>query len=118
MERELAIINSNNLGKFFKMAKKKFNPTSGIGPLRLPDGSLTIDDQVKADSLNEYFSSVFTSDNNLLPTFETKVPVSDGINNIVFDPKCVLKALNKLKEGSAGGPDGLKPFFFKDYRES
>ena len=46
ISQERATVESNNLGKFYKMANNKFSSKSGVGVLRKPDGSLTNDDRV------------------------------------------------------------------------
>ena len=115
ISQEKATIESNNLGKFDKMANNKFSSKSGVGVLRKPDGSLTNDDRVKVELLNKHFGSLFTTDNGIFPAFNCELsnPDGDGINNIVFDPRLIYRVFKKLNEGSACGPDGIKSVFLK-----
>ena len=47
--------------------------------------------------------------------FETTVrmlernKLTDGLNNGVFEQSKILQIIKKLKDGSSGGPDGIKP---------
>ena len=112
--KEEAVINSNNLGKFFNLANHKFASKSGIGPLQSVNGVYCTDPAEKAAILGDFFSSVFTEDDNSMPNPVVNSSLfPDGLNNIVFDRMRVLKVMNKLKVGSAGGPDNLKPGFLK-----
>ena len=75
VERENRIIKSENVGKFFNYANRKFACKSSIGPLRTTDGSLTTDPVLKNNLLQSVFSSAFTIDNGTLP------PSSNNANN-------------------------------------
>jgi hypothetical protein len=67
VERENKIIDSENVGKFFNYANRKFSCKSNVGPLRTTDGSLTTDPVNKTELLQSVFSSAFTNDNGNLP---------------------------------------------------
>ena len=113
--KENSVIENKNLGGFFKLANKKFSCKSGVGPLRVGVGdSLTNDNSVKVELLNDHFNSVFSVDNHVIPNVERRVPTHVGFNNIVFNPMFTFRAIKKLKINSAGGPDGIKPVFLKN----
>jgi len=59
-KREKNIINSGNLGKFFRYANSKFSHKSSVGPVMDGYGNKTIDSEVKASLLSQYFHSHFT----------------------------------------------------------
>ena len=61
-----------------------------------------------ANLLNEFFSSVFTEDNNVIPPLQPRTEPDDGLANIVFNQNLVFKKLKSLKIKSSPGPDGLK----------
>ena len=67
----------------------------------------------QADLLNDYFASNFTSDDGSLPTFASRVPDHVLLCFVPFDVESVFNALNKLRQNTAGGPDGLQPCFLK-----
>ena len=110
---EKSVIESNNLGKFFKMANKKFSTKSGIGVIRKPDGSVTNDDSVKSVLLNDYFGSLFSIDNNVLPPLDFTPNDNIECNNIVFNPSLILNVLKNLRPDSSKGPDDIEPIFLK-----
>jgi len=110
--REEKIINSGNLGKFFRYANSKFSHKPSIGALQDADGNKTIDPQVKAALLSQYFQSQFTTDNNALPGIQPRSKDA-GISSIVFSPLVITRIIKKLNNRSAGGPDDIPPAFFK-----
>ena len=63
---EEKLIENGNLGSFYKYVNKKLNGSNGIAPLRDTNGNLHTDNAEKADLLNKYFSSVFTTDNGII----------------------------------------------------
>ena len=74
-EREERILQSNNLGSFFRFVNQKLSSKSGIAPLLTPGGHLATTDLENAELLNEYFESAFTIDNGVNPTFPIPVLV-------------------------------------------
>jgi len=72
-KREENIINSVNLGKFFRYANSKFSHKSSVGPLMDANGNKTIDPEVKASLFSQYFQSQFTTDNHILPDMPQKL---------------------------------------------
>ena len=67
-------------------------------------------DADKANILNQYFETIFTLDNNILPDFPMRTDKS--IDDINISPSIVHGILKKLRINSVAGPDGLPPFFF------
>jgi hypothetical protein len=55
VERENKIINSDNFGKFFSYANKKFKCKSTIGPLRSSEGSFSTEPIHKSELLQSVF---------------------------------------------------------------
>jgi hypothetical protein len=112
-KREETVIEKGNLGRFFRYANSKFCSKTNVGPLKMPDGTLTIDPDQKASVLNDYFSSVFTVDNGINCSVDAVVD-DEGFSHVYFTPLTVRKAIKKLKVGSAGVPDGVPPIFLKN----
>lgn len=108
---EQNIINSGNLGKFFRYSNAKFSHKPSIGPLQDVNGIKTIDPQVKAELLANYFQSQFTLDNHILPRMQPRCGTAN-ISSIVFTPVLISRIIKKLNARSAGGPDGIPPVFF------
>ena len=111
--REDKLLNANNLGAFYKFINNKIGNKSSIPPLKNSSNVLLTSDLDRANLLNEYFQSVFTSDNGSTPHFPSRI-LSDnnGMSDVEITPDIILSILKKLKTNSAAGPDGLPPIFF------
>jgi len=110
--RENALIDKGNLGAFYRYVNSKLVFKSGIGVLKGNDGMFIYDDETKARLLNDFYSSVFTTDNNTLPQFSSRV--NADLNHVDFSPSVIFKHLNSLKPKTSGGPDGLTALFLKN----
>ena len=107
------LLKANNLGAFYKFVNNKLSSKSGIAPLKNKDGILITDDVEKADLLNDYFQSVFTTDDGTLPPFPSRLGFDNiKISDITISPKIIEKILKKLKTNSAAGPDNLPSILF------
>jgi hypothetical protein len=62
--------------------------------------------------LNEYFSSVFTLDDNKFPEINYKLPTI--LETCIFSDSIVLNAIRKLRPKLSAGPDGYPSFFLKN----
>jgi len=114
---EESIIKQNNLGRFFRYANSKLNSKRNVGPLRMNDGSLTIDPTGRANLLSDYFYSVSTVDNNRCPSNDAPNKgdsIKPRLENIIFNTYSVRRAIKKLKANSSGGPDTIPPMFTKN----
>ena len=105
-------MHANKIGDFYKYANQKLSCKSGIGALRDSFGNLISDPVTQANCFNDFFSSVFTLDNNIMPAIIPRVPDNVSLNSINFTTPGVFKILKKLNEKSAGGPDLLPPMYF------
>ena len=113
--RESHVLESNNLGAFYKFVNNKLGNNRGIAPLHDSHGKLIVSDVDKANLINNYLQSVFTCDNHSLPDFPTRLPPnSPGICDVTISPIIVHRIIRKLKINSAAGPDGIPPIFFKN----
>ena len=60
--------------KFYQYISSKSSKKYNIPDLIKPDGSRTLNDEEKSCTLNNFFSSVFTTENNEnIPTFQDRV---------------------------------------------
>ena len=92
---------------------RKLSTKSGVGVLKGKNGENICDPAGQAELFGDYFSSNFTTDDGVLPSFPSRVPEDVSLCYIPFDQDSILKALKKLRPDSAGGPDGLQPCFLK-----
>src|SRR5437899_277423 len=68
IEKEKEIIESGSSREFFSHVKKKTTNRNLIPSLIMPtEGNFAYSDSEKATLLSNYFCSVFTDDNNILP---------------------------------------------------
>ena len=69
---------------------------------------ITQDSTEKADTFNNFFSSVFTTDNGITPEFDNRVDItSTCLSCVNFSPATVCKVLKHLKPTTSVGPDGI-----------
>jgi hypothetical protein len=112
-EAELRIIDANNLGAFYSYVNKRISHRNGIGALTESSGNVVVDSQQKANMFNEYFASVGTVDNDIIPVCHA-VDVNDKeLETVDFNAGNVLLAMSKLKSNLSSGPDGFPPILFK-----
>ena len=109
-EKKLAS-DKGNTRKFYAYVNSKKNVKSSVGPL-IHEGVKTDDPKEMANILNKYFASVFVEeDTENLPTInEADV---EPLEDIYFDEGKIKKKIEKLKDGSAPGPDGISVIFLK-----
>ena len=95
MGREKKMLDSKNIGAFYKFINNKLSSKSGIAPLKSRNGKILCTDDEKANLLNEYFESVFTIDNGSLPSFLYRLPAESVLNEDIEinNPKIVEKIL-------------------------
>ena len=120
--KELDLIDSNDLGRFYKQAyvSKKFDKCHDIGPIsdRLNGDTLVTDDRRKADIFGKYFGSVFTTDDGSLPAVKSRTEESTSLETIVFTVDNVDKTLRRLKSSVSCGPDGVPNVILKNLTSS
>jgi len=85
-----------NLGSFHRYINSKLVHKPGIGVL-IDNGSYIYDDQIKAKILNDFYASVFITDNNVLPYSHSRVNDDCFICDVLFPPDRVFSLLTKLK---------------------
>ena len=110
---ESRLIDSNNIGRFYKHCNSKFRSRTNVPFLKQTDGTLTTDPKTKAEMLNLHFASVYTKDND---THASLPLVNNGNNlcNVNFSAAKILTILKRLKNKSAAGPDGIPAIFYKE----
>ena len=113
MEKNIARKSKANPKEFWRYAQTKLKTKTGIPDLQIKtqDGSkkVTTNDQEKADTLQEFFSSVFTSESlDELPPFSYR-NFKDELTDINFTDDMVKKKLTKLKINKSPGPDQIHP---------
>ena len=98
--------------QFFKYINSKTRTYSEIPPLRNENGDLETQDGAKAKILNNFFSSVFTNDNNNKPAFKSRVTADVSLSSVFISPASVFAAIHSIKCKNSLDPEGLTSFFY------
>ena len=117
--KELELVRKNNLGSFYNFVRNKLNTRTTINEIIKPDGTLAVSEQDIAETLNNFFGSVFTADDGSAPEVDSSVnPLSVSFNSVTFTPTIVSKALKNLKPSTSAGPDGLPNILLRNCSNS
>jgi hypothetical protein len=112
-QQELRCVHSNNVGSFYKFVNSRLSCKSGVGVLRDNCENSIVNDKDKAELLNDYFCSVCTLDDGILPQFPRVLQEDVSLESIDFSPVALSRAINKLKNSVSCGPDGIPPVMLK-----
>ena len=116
-EHKIANDIKTNPKQFWRYVKSKSHSNRDFPKLVDDDGKVFKTDSEKANLLNNYFVSVFTTENlSSIPTpsFQSESELSE----IVINPDVVLKQLNKLNTSKAAGPDEIHSKILYEVRDS
>jgi hypothetical protein len=109
---ERHLINSKSVNAFYRHINRKLDTCQRIPPLKGANGVMLIKDGDKAESFNEYFSSVFTRGDVSIPQCSS-LPKSVRESDVVdFSIKTVSDTLRQLKVSKSSGPDGIPSMFW------
>ena len=111
-KRERTIIKAGNRNGFYNYVKRFIKKNTDIPPLKSANGKFLVDDDEKAAAFNNHFSSVFTTDNGIIPHAVynyTHGPMTD----IQITDSIICNAIKRLKSASSAGHDGLPTEVFK-----
>lgn len=111
--KEAQIISDGDIRNFYRFASSKLNYNRAIAALKDSDGKIVTDKLKQANLLNDYFCSVFTHDNGILPDFEKRVPDNSALGDIEFSVGKVGRALRKLPNKCSRSPDNVPALFLK-----
>ena len=115
-ENEIAANAKTNPKQFFSYISSKKNSRSVIGPLENDRGVLETDDTKMSVLLNQYFCSVFTSENQDIPIPQDIIAERqiEALSTVNFSPAEVIKYIDKLKVTKSPGPDQIHPRILKE----
>ena len=115
-EKELSKESKKDPKKFWNYSRRKLKPRPRISKLRVGQEVYEKDEE-KARVLNDYFSSVFTNeDETNLPDLDQKDLLYE-LQELLVTPDMVSKELRDLNPSKSPGPDGMHPFFLKEVAE-
>ena len=112
LQNEKKILESGEPGLFYKHVNSRLSCSSGIGSL-INNGETVVDDEGKANLLNDYFASTCVEDDGSQPKFERQVPTDVNIDTVAFNTENVYKVMKQLKPKMSSGPDGIPSVVLK-----
>ena len=118
MEKNLAKNAKKNPKAFYSYMKKKTSNKGTVGPFKIPDGKLEVDDREMTEILNKQFCNMFTKEDLAhMPDVETLFHGEEGLSTVTFTAEKVTLKLKKLKPTSAPGPDRVWTKILHDLAE-
>lgn len=105
---------------FYSYIRSKQRCKVKVGPLRTSNGNAIVSDAEVAESLNEYFSSVFTVENiSSIPSPENlfESEIGNELSNVIIDERVVFNKLSELNINKSPGPDNIHPKLLYELRE-
>ena len=108
-EKQIAGEAKRNPKAFYRYVRSKMKTKSTVGDLERLDGTMADTDVQKADVLNSFFASVFTTEGEGdIPQFERRAYNTELVDLSITKAgiERILKTLNTSK---SPGPDGLHP---------
>ena len=100
--------------KFWAYVKSRTKTRSAIPALKKSNGMLVTTPEEKAETLNEFFSSVFTMENIENLPEKTGEFQGDCLDVFFISKDMVIEKLNKLNPNKSSGPDGWHPVLLKN----
>jgi len=106
-EKKLSVEKEKNSKPFYNYIKKRTKARTPIGPLKGDDGRNITDPEEMADTINEFFVSVFTrEDTTEIPT-PRKKRIWSKLKKCWVTTAMVKAKIKELRPNSAPGPDGI-----------
>jgi hypothetical protein len=104
-------ISSNDAKPFWRYVNSKRKGTNNLILLKTQDGEITNDSEI-AESMNNYFSSVFTEETP--ENFPSMIQrTKDSVTNIECTVAEVYRHLKQLNVNKSPGPDDISPHILK-----
>jgi len=116
-ELRIARLCKSNPKEFFSYVNSRKPISRRIGPLESDNGTVCSSDEENATLLNEYFSSVFTVENDLSSPEPGVSHHGRGMDSFRCTVGEVSKKIDKLDRSKAPGRDGFLPRVLKEVRD-
>ena len=110
----------NDSKSFYVYVRSKQKVRDKVGPLENNSGNIISNGFQMAEVLNEYFSSIFTTEDiSSLPVPFTKFEgnKSKQIGQLFVTPEMITKKNKKMKDNKSPGVDGIPPKLLKEIVE-
>ena len=120
-ERKVSREAKTNPKIFWNFVNSKTKTKPGIPNLQKSQdkNDLTVNDKEKAETLLNYFSTVFTNEplDDNIPTLDPK-DVNTKLNDINISEEFIMKKLKSLKTSKSPGPDKIHPRILKELSDT
>ena len=105
---------ADNPKEFWAYVKSQTGTGAGIAPITTPDGALASNPTDKAQTLNDFFASVFTRED--LASIPEALATNTGaiLDQVNFSPEIIQREIKAMKNGKSAGPDGIHPKVIKE----
>uniref|UniRef100_A0A0P4VPM3 Reverse transcriptase domain-containing protein n=1 Tax=Scylla olivacea TaxID=85551 RepID=A0A0P4VPM3_SCYOL len=115
LEMYIASIAKSNPKEFYSYVRNKKVITSHINQITLDNGNFVTGETQIADTLNDYFASIFTEENtHTIPEPLLMLHNITPLSVCVFHENEIIKVIDKMKTDKAPGPDGITPRVLKE----
>ena len=115
-ERMIAKNRKVNPKLYFSYVNSAKKNRGRVGPLKNSDGEFIINPKEQAETMKDFFSSVFTRSDGESPP-KAAFNGDCSLNEIAVTEEQVKKLIDGLKENGAPGPDGFPPIVLKILRD-
>ena len=113
LSQELNVLKRKRLSSFYSYVNSKLATSQSIPPLVESNNKLAVSNHDKCIVFNDYFASVFTTDNDLLPVFPSRLPAGESLDTVLFSFDKVFKALKLLPSKCSTTADGFLSVLLK-----
>jgi hypothetical protein len=117
-ERNIARDVKVNPKRFWNHVKQKTALRTGICDLMKPNGETTTNSKDKADTLAQYFSTVYISNPTSKLNFPNRCDDADSLRECAITEDMVKKKLKDLKIFKSPGPDSIHPRVLKETKDT
>ena len=120
-QMEIAKASKNNPKKFWNYIKSKTKNSSSIGDIKYKNINgeelLATTDEEKSKVFCDYFSSVFTIENDNFEPLQVKNEIKNVMTDISFNAVDIQLRLGNLNVNKSQGPDNIHPKILKEANE-
>ena len=119
-EKKLAGNIKNYSKSFYAYVRSKQKVRDKVGPLENNSENIISDGFQMANVLNEYFSSVFTTEDIsslTVPFPKFQGSKSEHLGQLFVTPEMIAKKIKKMKDNKSPGVDGIPPKLLKEIVE-
>ena len=103
-----------NLGSFYNFVNKNLNCKHEIQSIKRADGTLPEESLEQAVIFNNFFGSVFTTDNGSDVKIKRRAAEPCNLSNVSFMPVDEFETLKNLKPSTSAGSDCLMNVLLKN----